>query len=389
MCGNSLGCMPRRARALLQQELDDWSRLGVEGHLHAARPWLPYHEQFRGALSRLVGAQDREVVAMNTLTANLHFLMVSFYRPTSQRYRIVIEDSAFPSDSYAVASQAACHAASAGFDPADAIVRLAPRPGEQTLRDQDIIEFIDRQAGSTALVLLGAVNYLTGQWFDMPGITQAARRAGCTVGWDLAHAIGNVPMRLHDWNVDFAAWCSYKYLNGGPGAIAGAYIHQRHHADRSLPRFEGWWANEPLTRFKMAPRITPDVSADAWSVSNPPILSLTPLIAALEQFDRAGITALREKSLRLTAYLEWWIHRINARRPGSPIQIVTPADPHRRGCHLSLVFSRDPRGTMEALKKAGVVCDFREPDVIRLAPVSLYNSFIDVFRVAQVLDRSP
>ncbi len=385
LCGNSLGCMPRRARELLNQELDDWSAIGVDGHEHARRPWLPYHEQLRGPLGRLVGAGDREVVAMNSLTVNLHLLMISFYRPTRERFKILIEDAAFPSDSYAVQSQADFHAHSAGFDPGTAIIRLRPREGEHTLRTEDVLSVIDREAGSIALVMLGAVNYLTGQWFDMPEITRFAKARGCVVGWDLAHAAGNVPVRLHDWDIDFAAWCSYKYLNGGPGALAGAFVHEKHHADDALPRLAGWWSNEPGTRFKMAPRLAPTRSADAWSLSNPPIFSMTPLIASLEQFDRAGIGALRAKAITLTGYLEWWIDRINQQRPGSPMRIVTPRDPAQRGCHLSIIMPGDAKGTMQRLKQAGVVGDFREPNVVRLAPAPLYNSFTDVYRAGTLL----
>ncbi|MCC6425287.1 MAG: kynureninase [Phycisphaerales bacterium] len=385
MCGNSLGCMPRRARELINQELDDWARLAVEAHLHGKNPWLPYHEQLRGPLARLIGAHESEVVAMNSLTVNLHMLMVSFYRPTRDRYKIMIEDSAFPSDSYAVASQASFH----GFDPASAIVRLKPRPGEHTLRTDDILNAITREGPALALVMLGAVNYLTGQWFEIAPITAAAHSAGALAGWDLAHAAGNVPMQLHDWNADFAAWCSYKYLNGGPGAIAGAFIHQRHLVDHSLPRFTGWWGNDPATRFKMGPDFTPIHTADAWAVSNPPILSLTPLLASLEIFDKAGIHNLRNKALQLTAYLEYHIDRLNTQRPDSnphsKIEIITPRDPNQRGSHLSLVFSKNPRSALKALQSAGAVCDFREPNVIRLAPVPLYNTFTEIHHLAQAL----
>lgn len=372
LTGNSLGAMPRRVPELLKQETEDWSRLGVEGHLHGRDPWLPYHEQFRGPLSRLVGAGEREVVAMNSLTVNLHLLMASFYRPTADRFKIVIEDTAFPSDSYAVASQAQFH----GFDPAAAIVRLKPREGESTLRTQDIVDRIAKER--PALVMLGAVNYLTGQWFDMAAITKAGHDAGAVVGWDLAHAAGNVPMRLHDWNADFAAWCSYKYLNAGPGAIAGAFVHERHHAAK-LPRFAGWWGNDPKTRFKMGPDFVPTASADAWALSNPPIFSLTPLKASLELFDRAGMDRLREKSLKLTGFMEQLI----ASRQG--VECLTPREPERRGCQLSLVVPGMSREVQQKLLTRGVVCDFREPSVVRAAPVPLYNSFEDVWRFVQEL----
>lgn len=376
LTGNSLGCQPRAVGELLASELEDWAKLGVEGHLHGRDPWLPYHEQFRGPLSRLVGATEREVVAMNSLTVNLHFLMVSFYRPSADRFKIIIEDTAFPSDSYAVASQASFH----GFDPSRAIVRLKPRDGEHTLRTEDVVASIDRE--KPALVMLGGVNYLTGQWFDMPAITTAGKRAGAVVGWDLAHAAGNVPVKLHDWNADFAAWCSYKYLNSGPGAIAGAFIHEKHLADASLPRFAGWWGNDPKTRFRMGPNFVPTPSADAWSMSNPPIFSLTPLKASLALYDRATMPRLREKSLRLTGYLEFLLSSRKARG----LSVLTPADPAARGCQLSLVVPGMSREIQQQLLKRGVVCDFREPNVVRAAPVPLYNSFHDVWRFVQTLD---
>jgi len=382
LTGNSLGAMPKRVPELLAQEAQDWARLGVEGHLHGRNPWLPYHEAFRAPLAGLVGATEHEVVAMNTLTGNLHLLMVSFYRPTPQRFKIIIEDTAFPSDSYAVASQAAFH----GFDPASSVVRLRPREGEPTLRTADIIESIERER--PALVMLGGVNYLTGQWFDMRAITQAGRRAGAVVGWDLAHAAGNVPLHLHDWDVDFASWCSYKYLNGGPGAVAGAFVHERHLRDAALPRFAGWWGNEPASRFKMGPVISPPASADAWSLSNPPIFSLAPLRASLELFDRATMPRLREKSLKLTAYMESLLHA--SRRPAGPsgvtgIECLTPTDPAQRGCQLSLVVPGMSRAVQQTLLSRGVVCDFREPNVVRAAPTPLYNSFEDVWRFVHEL----
>ncbi|MBL8759590.1 MAG: kynureninase [Phycisphaerae bacterium] len=391
LTGNSLGCMPRSARAALECELDDWAGLGVEGHLHGKRPWLPYHEQARAAAARLVGASPREVVVMNSLTVNLHLLMVSFYRPTRDRFKIIIEDSAFPSDSYAVQSQAAFHAAHAGFDAGAAVVRLKPRVGEHTLRTEDVVTAIAREGASLALVMIGGVNYLTGQRMDMAAITRAGQDAGAVVGWDLAHAAGNVPLSLHEWNVDFAAWCSYKYLNAGPGAIAGAFVHERHVGDRSLPQFAGWWGNDPATRFKMGPEYTPIASADRWQLSNPPILSMTPVVESLAIFDRVGMGVLRAKAERLTGYMEWLIDRVNERSGGGPgggggpIEIITPRDPEQRGCALSLVMHRGPREAFAALKRHGVICDFREPNVIRAAPVPLYTSFHDVWRFGRVL----
>ncbi|XVJ60781.1 MAG: kynureninase [Tepidisphaera sp.] len=374
LTGNSLGAMPKRVPELLAGELEDWARRGVEGHMHGRDPWLPYHEQFRGPLSRLVGGLEREVVAMNTLTTNLHLLMVSFYRPTKERFKIVIEDTAFPSDSYAVASQASFH----GFDPASAVVRLKPRDGESTLRTEDIVATIARE--KPALVMLGAVNYLTGQWFDMQAITRAGHDAGAVVGWDLAHAMGNVPMKLHDWGADFAAWCSYKYLNAGPGAVAGAFVHEKHLSDPTLPRFEGWWGNDPSTRFRMGPKIEPMRTADAWSLSNPPIFSLTPLKASLELFDRATMPALRAKALKLIGYMGELLKAADL-----PVSSLTPADTAQRGCQWSLVVPGSSKVVQQALIERGVVCDFREPNVIRAAPTPLYNSFHDVRRFVQEL----
>lgn len=379
LTGNSLGAQPRGVEAMIRQELSDWARLGVEGHVHGRDPWLPYHEQFRGPLSRLVGAGEHEVVAMNSLTVNLHLLMASFYCPTRERFKIMIEDSAFPSDSYAVASQAEMH----GFDAASAIVRLRPRAGEHTLRTEDIVAAIEREKSALALVMLGAVNYLTGQWFDMDAITRAGQGAGAVVGWDLAHAAGNVPLRLREYGgrgADFAAWCSYKYLNSGPGAIAGVYVHERHCRDRELRQFAGWWGNDPASRFRMGPDFVPVATADRWALSNPPILSLTPLKASLELFERAGMERLRRKSVLLTGYME---RMVRARTPG--VGMLTPADPERRGCQLSLVVPGSARAVQGALLRRGVVCDLREPNVIRAAPTPLYNQFHEVWRFVEAL----
>lgn len=380
--GNSLGLMPKATREALTQELDDWANLAVEGHFHARHPWLPYHEEVRAGLAKLVGASEREVVAMNSLTVNLHLLMVSFYRPTRERYQIIIEDAAFPSDSYAVQSQAAFHARGVVFDASRAIVRLRPRDGEHSLRTGDVLERIDREAGRTALLMLGGVNYLTGQRMDMGTITAFARERGVVVGWDLAHAAGNVELRLHDWGADFAAWCSYKYLNGGPGAVAGAFVHERHLADVTLPRFAGWWGNDPATRFKMGPDFVPVQSADAWQLSNPPVLALAPVRESLAIFTEATMARLRQKSERLTGYLEWMLQRT---APG--VKVLTPREPADRGCQLSLVLPGDARAAHARLGEQGVMADFREPNVVRVAPVPLYNSFHDVWRLAEVLGK--
>lgn len=380
LAGNSLGLQPKALRARLGTELDDWARLGVEGHTRAQRPWLPYHELLREPAARLVGARPEEVVVMNSLTINLHLLMVSFYRPTQARHAIVIEDSAFPSDSYAVRSQAAFH----GFDPGEAVVRLAPRPGEAALRTADVVRYLGSEGGRVALVLLGAVNYFTGELLDIDAITAAGHAAGAVVGWDLAHAAGNVPLRLHDSGADWAAWCSYKYLNAGPGSLAGVFVYDRHLADRSLPKFAGWWSTDPRTRFQMAPTVTPVDTADSWQVSNPPILAMAPVLLSLEMFDQTGMAALRTKSVRLTGYLESLLDEMCAARPA---EVITPRDPDRRGAQLSVRISgRDVGPLTERLRQEfGVFADARRPDVIRLAPAPMYNTFHDCWRAAAAL----
>ncbi|MCK6456315.1 MAG: kynureninase [Phycisphaerae bacterium] len=379
LCGNSLGLMPKAARDVLNQELDGWRDLAVEGHFHGRRPWYAYHEQLREAGARLVGARPHEVVFMNGLTVNLHVMMVTFFRPTAARNRILIEDCAFPSDLYAAQTQLRHHA----IDPAGGMLRTAPRPGESLHRAEDIEELLRREGERIAVVLLPGVNYFTGQVFDIERITAAAHRAGCVVGWDMAHAVGNIELRLHDWNVDFAVWCSYKYLNAGPGAVAGCFVHERHARDVSLPRFGGWWGNDPTTRFRMhlEPEFKPVPSADAWQLSNPPILSMAPLIASLAVFDEAGMPALREKSRRLTGYLQELLDA----ELGERVQTVTPRDPASRGCQLSLQVNDAPRELLRRLNEAGVVCDFREPDIIRVAPVPLYNGYQDAWQFVRAL----
>ncbi|GIM87303.1 kynureninase [Salinispora arenicola] len=380
LAGNSLGLQPLATRDELLADLDAWRRLGVEGHLEADRPWLPYHELLTAPTARLVGARPAEVVVMNSLTVNLHLLMVSFYRPVGARTRIVIEDNAFPSDSYAVRSQARFH----GLDPDTTVVRLAPRPGEDTLRTVDVLDLLAAEGDTIALVLLGGVNYLTGELLDIPAITAAGRAAGAAVGWDLAHAAGNVPLSLHDWDVDFAAWCSYKYLNSGPGGLSGVFVHERHLADPTLPRFEGWWSTDAAIRFEMSPVARPPATAEAWQVSNPPIFAMGPVRTSLELFDSVGMTALRERSVRLTGYLEWLLDQIT---PGRQLAVVTPRDPDRRGAQLSV---RIGSGSAAELTKRlrceyGVIADAREPDIVRFAPVPLYSTYHDCWRVADAL----
>jgi kynureninase len=373
--GNSLGLQPRAATAAVEQELDAWATLAVEGWFEGTDPWLTSADGLRGSLASLVGADVEEVVAMNTLTVNLHLLMATFYRPTAERFRIVIEDAAFPSDSHAVASQASQH----GYDPATAVVRLRAREGEAALRTEDILSELERLRGTVALVLLGGVNYLTGELLDIPAVTAAGHDIGAVVGWDLAHAAGNVPLDLHAWDVDWAAWCHYKYVNAGPGGPGGAFVHERHGRDASLPRLAGWWGNDPATRFRMEPGFVPRAGAVGWQVSTPPVLAFAPLRASLALFDAVGMPALRERSLRLTGYLESLLDLIVAERRA---EILTPRDPARRGCQLSLSVpdARTLSGRLRA--EHGVICDVREPDVIRLAPVPLYSSYHDCWRAA-------
>ncbi|QQS33966.1 MAG: kynureninase [Acidobacteriota bacterium] len=379
--GNSLGLQPKTARKYIEEVLDDWARLGVEGHLHARHPWLPYHEFVTDPLARLVGAKPVEVVSMNSLTVNLHLLMVSFYRPTAERYKILIEKGAFPSDQYAVESQIRFHTAETQRHR-DGLIELVPRQGESCLRTDDILETIDREGDSIALIMLGGVNYYTGQAFDMRAITEAGRKKGCVVGFDLAHAAGNLELRLHDWDVDLAAWCSYKYLNAGPGGIAGAFVHERHARSFDLPRFAGWWGHDKETRFLMGPEFVPLAGAEGWQLSNPPIFQLAALRASLEIFDGATMPALREKSIALTGYLERSLRQIESDR----IEIITPSDPAQRGCQLSIRVRNADKSLFEAITGRGVFADWREPDVIRVAPVPLYNTFEDVSRFCEILE---
>lgn len=379
LCGNSLGLMPRPVPELMARELEDWGRLAVEGHLHARTPWYSYHEEFRDRGARLVGALPGEVVFMNALTVNLHLMMVSFYRPSGARRTVMIEESAFPSDSYAVAS----HVRSRGLDPAEVVHVLRPRPGEHTLRPDDVIAAIEREGAGLALVLLPGVQYYTGQRFDLGPITDAAHRVGAIAGFDLAHAVGNVPLALHDSGADFAVWCNYKYVNGGPGAAGGCFVHERHGRELALPRLAGWWGNDPATRFRLHlnEAFVPQAGADGWQISNPPVFSMTPLLASLEQFDRVGMPALRRKAVELTGYLEYLVDRM----PPGRVEILTPRDPEQRGCQLSLLIPNGARGVFDAVRARGVLPDFRQPDVIRMAPVPMYNTFTDVWRAGQVL----
>lgn len=380
-CGHSLGLQPRSARALVEQELDDWAKLGVEGHFKGQTPWYSYHEEFRDTGARLVGARPGEVVFMNGLTVNLHLLMLTFYRPTPERFRILTDEPIFPSDRYALQSQLQHH----GIDLATGLLMLRPRPGEHTLRTEHVEAALVMHGHEIAVIWCNGVNFFTGEWFDIPRITAAAHQHGCLVGFDLAHAAGNVPLQLHDWGVDFAVWCSYKYLNSGPGAVAGAFVHEKHGNNTSLPRLAGWWGNDPATRFQMHTQtdFVPRPGADGWQLSNPPILAMAPLRASLALFDKAGMPALRAKSECLSAYLLFLLDRSGGQR----FEVITPRDPAQRGCQLSLIDHGNPRDLLRQLEAEGIIADFREPNVIRVAPVPLYNSFHEVWTFAQVLAR--
>ena len=377
--GNSLGLQPKATAAILEEELAAWRNLAVEAHFAAQRPWYSYHEQVRASLARLVGARDVEVVAMNSLTVNLHLLLVSFFRPQGPRHRILVDDPMFPSDLYTIQTQLAHH----GLDPAASMVRVGPGAGEHTVSEDAIEAAIAEHADELALVFLGGVNFLTGQRFDLPRLARAAHAAGALLGVDLAHAAGNVILQLHDWDVDFAAWCSYKYLNSGPGAVAGAFVHERHAHNIDLPRFGGWWGNDPETRFRMhlEERFVPQPSADGWQLSNPPILALAPLRTSLDVFDAATMPALRGKSERLTGYFEYLLRELGP----SEVSVLTPADPESRGCQLSLRIPGDARSAYRALESQGILCDVRPPDILRFAPVPLYNTFVEVMETVQAL----
>jgi kynureninase len=383
LCGHSLGLQPKSAAGYVEQEMNDRRRLGELGHHEAGRPWIPYHEQAAAPLASLVGAHESEVVAMNSLTVNLHLMMVSFFRPQGIRSRVLIEKSAFPSDRYAVVSQLQFH----GLSASDHLIEMEPRAGERTLRTDDVIHRIGQEGPALALVLLPSVQYLTGQSLDVGPIIGAAHRAGAVVGLDLAHGIGNTPLDLHDWNADFAVWCSYKYLNAGPGAIGGCFVHERHARGRALPRFAGWWGHDAATRFDMGLKFNPIAGAQGWQVSNPPVLSAAPLLASLEIFAQAGIGALREKSVALTGFLQ----RLVETRLAGRVDIITPTAAAERGCQLSMRIARPPSAAKrchDLLTEAGVIADWREPDVLRLAPVPLYNSYGDVLAAVDALSRA-
>lgn len=379
--GNSLGLQPKTTQDYVVNELEDWANFGVEGHFHARRPWMPYHEIFPKQLSKIVGCRENEVVVMNSLTVNLHLLMVSFYRPTKERYKIICEAKAFPSDQYALETQVRFH----GFDPEEAIVEVRPREGEHTIRLEDVVSTIKLHSQSTALVLFGGVNYYTGQLFDIKRITEAAHSIGAYAGFDLAHAAGNVALKLHDWNVDFACWCSYKYLNSGPGGVAGAYIHEKHAADTSMPRFAGWWGYTKETRFKMEKGFEAIPTAEGWQLSNAPILSMAAHKAALDIFEEAGMEKLHTKRKQLAAYLHYILADINSRQSEKVIEVITPGNEEERGCQVSMLMLKNGKPIFDELTRQGVIADWREPNVIRAAPVPLYNSFEDIWTFGDVV----
>ncbi len=379
--GNSLGLQPKSTASYIQQELNDWAQYGVEGHFHAKHPWLSYHEIFPKLLSPIVGALEEELVVMNQLTVNLHLLMVSFYRPTQQRYKIICEAKAFPSDQYALESQVKFH----GYAYEEAVVEVAPREGEHTIRLEDILSTVEQHRDSVALVLFGGVNYYTGQLFDMPTITQAAHKAGAICGFDLAHAAGNVELKLHDWEVDFACWCSYKYLNSGPGGVSGAFVHQKHIANDSLQRFAGWWGYKKADRFKMDKGFEPIPTAEGWQLSNAPVLSMAAHKASLDIFEEAGFDRLIAKGKLLSGYLHFVLNGINESQTAKAIEIITPTNEAERGCQVSMLMLKDGKQLFDELMRQGVIADWREPNVIRVAPVPLYNSFEDVWKFGNII----
>ena len=374
-CGNSLGLQPKKTKEYIDQEINDWANLGVEGHLGAKNPWLPYHEFLSQSYANIVGSKSSEVVAMNTLTVNLHLMMVSFYRPTAKRHKIIIEADAFPSDIYAVESQIRFH----GFDVKNSLIKLKPRKGESTLRTEDILDYINIEGEEIALIMLGGVNYYTGQVFDFEKITKKAHLKNIIVGFDLAHAVGNILLELHKWNVDFAVWCSYKYLNSGPGSVGGVFIHEKHHSS-DIPRFNGWWGHNKKDRFNMPDVFSPINSVEAWQLSNPPILSLAAIRASLSIFDDVGMKKLVSKSKSLNKYLLYLLGKIKTER----IKIITPKD---SGCQISIRVINGNKDLFNKITHKGVIADWREPDVIRIAPVPLYNSYLDVYNFYEILNK--
>ncbi|PCJ92720.1 MAG: kynureninase [Flavobacteriaceae bacterium] len=377
--GNSLGLQPKRTQEYIDAVMTNWKELAVEGHFHSKKPWWDYHERLAGPLAKIVGAKEKEISVMNTLTANLHFLMVSFYRPTKKRFKIICEEKAFPSDQYMLQSQVSFH----GLNPKEAIVEVKKRDGEHFWRTEDVVAKINDVGDELALVLIGGVNYYNGQVFDMETITKAGKNVGAFVGWDLAHAAGNVELKLHDWDVDFAAWCSYKYMNSGPGNAAGLFVHEQHLDDDAIPRFEGWWGTKKETRFLMKPEFESTNSADSWQVSNPSVLSLAPYLAALTLFDEVGMPKLIKKRNSIVAYLEFVLQEVD-KETNSSFEIITPKG---RGCQLSVLLHGEGKSLFNYLTKNGVIADWREPNVIRLAPAPFYCSYEDMYSFGQILKK--
>jgi len=382
LVGNSLGLQPKSTQRFIADELNDWAKLGVEGHFEAKRPWLHYHKLSKNALAKIVGAKPQEVVAMNQLTVNLHLMMISFYRPTGNRFKIITEAGAFSSDQYVFESQLKFH----GLNPNDALIELKPRNGEFTLRTEDILESIEEHSDQLALVIFGGVQYYTGQLFSINQITKAGHKAGAMVGFDLAHAAGNVPLSLHKDDVDFAVWCSYKYLNSGPGGVAGAFVHERHAANFDLPRLAGWWGHSDKERFQMRKGYKPMPGVDGWQLSNFPVLSGAAQLASLQIFQEAGMRNLRKKSILLTSYLAFLLNEFDSE--GSYYSVITPSTSAERGCQLSILMKKNGRKVFSKITTAGVLADWREPDVIRVAPVPLYNSFAEVFRFSEIFKKA-
>ncbi|WP_288980680.1 kynureninase [uncultured Flavobacterium sp.] len=386
--GNSLGLQPKRTKSYIDEVVADWANLAVEGHFYADKPWWDYHERFAVPLSDIVGAKPTEVTVMNTLTVNLHLLMVSFYRPTIKKFKIICEEKAFPSDQYMFQSQIDFHSKSVGFDPKEALVEIKRREGEHNIRLEDVLAKIDEVGEELALVLIGGVNYYTGQVFDMKTITEAGHKYGAYVGWDLAHAAGNIKLQLNDWKVDFAAWCSYKYMNSGPGNASGCFVHEMHHNDSDLPRFAGWWGHNKERRFKMEPKFDPVRGAEGWQISNLPILSLAPYLASVEMFAEVGMDKLIAKRDVLTSYLEFILHEIDKELDSAEFEIITPSNPEERACQLSVYLHGQGRELFDRLMKNGVITDWREPNVIRLAPAPFYCSFEDMYEFGQILKQA-
>ena len=379
--GNSLGLQPKTAQDYVLNELEDWANYGVEGHHFARNPWLEYHEMFPAILSKITGAKEEELVVMNQLTVNLHLLMTSFYRPTKERFRIICEAKAFPSDQYAITSQVKLH----GFDPDDTIIEVAPRSEEYSIRTEDMLSTIEKYKDSIALVLFGGVNYYNGQVFNMPAITNAAHATGAFCGFDLAHAAGNIELQLHNWNVDFACWCSYKYMNSGPGGVSGVFIHEKHFTQTDIPRLAGWWGHDKESRFKMDKEFNPIPTAEGWQLSNAPVISMAVHKASLDIFEEAGMERLIQKSKALSKYLFFILDEINKSGAEDFIEIITPRNEDEHGCQISMLMLKDGKKIFEELKKQSVIADWREPNVIRIAPVPLYNSFEDIFRFGEIL----